>query len=128
MLWVKSSHWVNIVDYITIHFVLHYRNLTRDEKISKVEAIKLTIEHIGRPIILTSAVHLAGFLIFLTTDFLPLYQFGFLAGMSMLAAVIGDLILLPALLVIFDKDFQAKEETQPKNQSVRTEKVLAETK
>ena len=86
----------------TIHFLLHYRKLTRELGHSTQAALEATFEHLGRPIVLTSLVHLAGFSIFLLTDFLPLYHFGLLAGLSMLAALAGDLLLLPNLLLVFD--------------------------
>jgi predicted RND superfamily exporter protein len=52
---------------------------------------------------MTSLVHVAGFAIFLCTDFVPLRQFGLLASIAMLAALAGDLVLLPNLLLVFDR-------------------------
>lgn len=87
----------------TVHFLLHYRKLTRDMEQPIPTAIRNTFEHIGRPIVLTSVVLVAGFSIFLLTDFLPLHHFGLLAAGAMLAALVGDLVLLPNLLLVFDK-------------------------
>lgn len=86
----------------TIHFLLHYCKLTRESQYSVRQAVEDTIRHIGRPLILTSLVHLAGFAIFLLTDFLPLYHFGLLGSVAMLAAILGDLLILPCLLLLFD--------------------------
>ena len=52
----------------TIHFMLHYRQLTRDEGESVDAALVDTLRHIGRPIVLTSLVHFAGFSIFWLPD------------------------------------------------------------
>jgi len=86
----------------TIHFMLHYRMRTRVEGHPIREAIQLTIASIGRPVVWTSLVHIAGFAIFLTTDFIPLFQFGVFASLAMFAALIGDVVLLPNLLLVFD--------------------------
>ena len=37
-----------------------------------------------------------------TADFLPLYHFGLLTSIAMLAGMIGDVVLLPCLLRTFD--------------------------
>lgn len=87
----------------TIHFMLHYRQHTRVEKMPVAAAVVETMQSLGRPIVLTSIVHVAGFAIFLLTDFLPLYQFGLLSVVAMIAALAGDLILLPNLLLVFDR-------------------------
>ncbi|MDA7978421.1 MAG: MMPL family transporter [Pirellulales bacterium] len=87
----------------TIHFMLHYRQRTRAEGHTTATAVVETMQSMGRPIVLTSIVHIAGFAIFLLTDFLPLYQFGLLSAVAMVAALVGDLILLPNLLLVFDR-------------------------
>jgi len=87
----------------TIHFMLHYRQLSRGAGMPVPEAVTATVQHIGRPIILTSLVHVAGFSIFLLTDFQPLLHFGLLSSLAMLAALVGDLIMLPNLLLTFDR-------------------------
>jgi predicted RND superfamily exporter protein len=87
----------------TIHFLLYYRRQTREGGLNVHEGIRRTFQHVGRPIILTSLVHVAGFSIFLLSDFQPLYHFGLLSMIAMLAALVGDLVLLPNLLVAFDR-------------------------
>jgi predicted RND superfamily exporter protein len=87
----------------TIHFLMHYRRCTRELGEPVAEAVQTTIRDIGRPLVMTSLVHVAGFAIFLCTDFVPLRQFGLLASIAMLAALAGDLVLLPNLLLVFDR-------------------------
>lgn len=86
----------------TIHFLLCYRRLTREQGASTRQAVIHGTVELGRPIVLTSVVHVVGFLIFLLTDFQPLFHFGILSSVAMVAALAGDLILLPCLLVWFD--------------------------
>jgi predicted RND superfamily exporter protein len=87
----------------TIHFLMHYRRRTRELGEGVAEAVQTTIRDIGRPLVMTSLVHVAGFAVFLCTDFVPLRQFGLLASIAMLAALAGDLVLLPNLLLVFDR-------------------------
>ncbi len=87
----------------TIHFMLHYRMRTRMQGMPIQEAVNETLAHLGRPLVWTSLVHMAGFAIFLLTDFIPLFQFGLLSSIAMFAALIGDLVLLPNLLLVFDR-------------------------
>ena len=86
----------------TVHFLLHYRRC-RQEGDGVDQAVERTFTEIGRPIVLTSIVNAAGFSIFLVSDFRPLYHFGLLSSVAMGAALVGDLLLLPALLRTFDR-------------------------
>ncbi len=75
----------------TMHFVLHYQRLTRERGLGTRRGIEQTIADLGRPIVLTSVVHIAGFTVFLLTDFQPLFHFGLLSSAAMTAAMLGDL-------------------------------------
>ncbi len=85
----------------TVHFVMHY--LGRREEGADVDtALVGTFGEIGRPIVLTSVVNCAGFGILYLSDFLPMSHFGLLSAVAMVAALVGDLVLLPNLLRLFD--------------------------
>lgn len=87
----------------TVHFVMHYRG-RREEGADVHSALEGTFGEIGRPIVLTSVVNCAGFGIIFLSDFLPMSHFGLLAAVAMIAALVGDLVLLPNLLLLFDGD------------------------
>ena len=92
----------------TVHFVMHYRSHRVEGETCK-DAVNDTFAEIARPMVLTSVVNCGGFSIFLLSDFLPMYHFGMLAGVAMIAALAGDLLLLPCLLRVFDRgEFHAK--------------------
>ena len=86
----------------TVHFMLHYKRCRADGA-GVHDALSHTVQEIGRPIVLTSLVNCAGFAIFVLAEFQPIYHFGMLASVAMLAALVGDLLLLPNLLWVFDK-------------------------
>lgn len=98
----------------TVHFLLHYRR-SRRQGFATDEAVRQTFTEIGRPIVLTSAVNCAGFSIFLLSDFRPLYHFGLLSSVAMGAALIGDLLLLPNLLRVFDRSPRLGEISEAKD-------------
>jgi len=87
----------------TVHFVMHYHR-RRLGGATTEQALSATFGEVGRPIILTSVVNCLGFGIFLLADFRPMFHFGLLASIAMAAALVGDLVLLPNLLSLFDRD------------------------
>jgi len=62
-------------------------------------AVSRAIRYTGRPVVLTSAILCAGFLAFLVSGFKATEQFGLIAAVTIVAALVGDLVILPALLL-----------------------------
>jgi len=65
------------------------------------EAVDTSIREVGRPILVTSLVLAAGFWSLLFASFQPNIYFGLLAGVTILTALVADLVLLPAILRLF---------------------------
>jgi len=61
-------------------------------------AIFQTVSTVGKPIIYASTALGLGFLMFLFSNFVPIQKFGFLTAITLAAAFVNDLVLLPALL------------------------------
>ena len=82
----------------TIHYLYRYnREFKKD--LDKDRALRDTIKSIGRPIIFTSLTIGIGFFVLMFSHFKPTATFGFLMVITMLTALIGDLLLLPALML-----------------------------
>jgi signal transduction histidine kinase len=82
----------------TIHYLYRYnREFKRD--LDKNRALRDTIKHVGKPIIFTTLTISIGFFVLIFSHFKPTAIFGFLMVTTMLSALIGDLILLPTLLL-----------------------------
>jgi hypothetical protein len=62
------------------------------------EAIARTIASVGKPIIYASTALGLGFMVFLFSNFVPIQTFGFLTALTVITALVNDLVLLPALL------------------------------
>lgn len=83
----------------TIHFLARFREETQHGG-SLGEIIRRTHMATGRAVVITSVMIVAGMSILLISDFVPTRRFGELTAITMAAALLGDLIVLPAWLVI----------------------------
>lgn len=84
----------------TIHFLSRFRLELRKDG-SYPAAIRRTLQSTGKPIIITSVILAAGFLIFLFSDFQYTRNLGMLISFTMVSALLADLFVLPALLLVF---------------------------
>jgi uncharacterized protein len=88
----------------TIHFLGHFKlNYARYQKneISFAEALKNTYIYTGKAIIISSMILSGGFLTLAFSDFLGTFYIGVLISLTLLFALLADLILLPVLLYAF---------------------------
>lgn len=84
----------------TVHFMVRLRrHLYAGDDVEI--AIRGSIAEVGRPIIITSMVLAAAFLMLMFASFTPNMHFGLVAAVVILMALFADLVLLPALLVVF---------------------------
>ncbi len=81
----------------TIHY-LHRYNHEFKKDLNKDRALRDTVKSVGKPIIFTTLTISIGFFVLMFSHFKPTAIFGFLMVITMLTALIGDLILLPALM------------------------------
>lgn len=81
----------------TIHYLFRYNRLFRKDLDDK-RAIRDTLKQIGRPIVFTTLTICAGFSILMFSSFKPTAVFGIMMTITLLSALVGDLILLPSLM------------------------------
>ncbi len=81
----------------TIHFLGRYRIGTA-KGLSKEEALEVTFQETGRALIITTATLFFGFMILLFSEHSPSVTIGLLVSVTLLAALILDLLLLPVLI------------------------------
>jgi uncharacterized protein len=87
----------------TIHVLIGYR---RFRAVSEMhEALQETIAHTGAAVLSTSLLLACGFGVLMLGDFRPTGHFGFLTCVAIISAVIGDLFLLPGLIILDEKIF-----------------------
>jgi hypothetical protein len=83
----------------TIHFLTRFKEEFKKDG-SYPGAIERTLTSVGKPILITTIILTAGFLIFLFSNFQYTRSMGMLISFTLGSAVFGDVILLPALLLV----------------------------
>ena len=81
----------------TIHFLHEYAH-ARPQGV--VAAVRHTLEVVGRPICVTSLAVGVGFGAFVLAPFRPTLYFGLLIALTATGALVCDLVVLPALLLL----------------------------
>jgi predicted RND superfamily exporter protein len=97
----------------TLHFLNFFdRRIAAGE--SREHAILAAYQHCGRAMIQTTLICGAGLAIFAFSDFVPTARFAWMMVALLAAALIGDLILLPALLLgPFSRKRHSELESEP---------------
>jgi len=90
----------------TVHFLHNYR-ARRREGFTPREAVAGSLTTVGRAMIFTSLILTVGFWLGMFSPFDLIAQFGFLAGVAVLVALWGDLILLPVVLLLAERKADA---------------------
>ena len=81
----------------TIHYLFRYNREFKTD-LDETRAIRDTLTHVGRPITYTTVTICVGFSILIFSSFKPTAIFGIMMVITSLAALVGDLILLPSLI------------------------------
>ena len=91
----------------TIHFMTHYRvQLIKTGSIS--ESLRETISHVGQAVMFTTMVLGLGFMLLSFSDYLGMARMGFFGSLSIIMALLCDLFLIPAMIMIFKPTFGVK--------------------
>ena len=84
----------------TIHFMVRYREEVLGGA-SPAQAVRATLRTAGRAMVFTSAVLVAGFSVTLISNFPGTVRFGLLAIVILSSALVTDLLLTPACMILF---------------------------
>lgn len=82
----------------TIHF-LNRLHLERSRTDSQREAVYATLRHIGPVLMLTTITLVCGLAVTILSELPSMRQFGGLAMTTLIAALIADLLILPAIII-----------------------------
>lgn len=92
----------------TIHFMTHYRiELIRTGSIS--ESLKSTIRDVGQAVMFTTMIIGLGFALLSFSDYLGMAKMGFFGSAAIFVALLCDLFLIPAMIMIFKPTFGVKD-------------------
>ncbi len=92
----------------TIHFLSRFREELRQKPADESQdimtnALRRTFAGSGQAILMTTILIICGLSVLMLSDFVPTRRFAELTSVTMLAALVGDLFLLPACLLLFWK-------------------------
>ena len=87
----------------TIHYMHNFKRYYLIHN-SVDEAIRLTLQSTGRAIFITSIVLSSGFFVFMFASMTNLFNFGLITGITVLMAMVTNLLLTGALMKIFVKE------------------------
>jgi predicted RND superfamily exporter protein len=96
----------------SIHFLAKYRQELFANNFFVPLAISKSIRETGASMIYTSVILFAGFIIFSWSEFVSTTMLGVLTSTTLLIAMFANLIVLPALLMVFD-DGKRKVDSHP---------------
>lgn len=84
----------------TIHFLYRFKEEFKKDR-DHYLAIQRALSGVGRALIFTTVVATCGFLVFCFSSFKAIQYFGLLTGITMVSAIVADLFILPACILIF---------------------------
>ena len=86
----------------TIHFMTKYRKGRLDD-LSGADAVRYAFRSTGHALFTTSAVLAAGFVVFAFSGYEGIWILGLMVTMMVVLGIIVDFLLLPPLLLAFDR-------------------------
>lgn len=111
------------IDY-TIHFLWRYQE-ERAAGLAHAPAARRTLMTAGRGIIFNALSVIVGFSVLMLSSFVPVRFFGFLVVVSILACLIGALVLIPALCLVLKPAFLEPRNVRPAS-GIKVNKILSE--
>jgi predicted RND superfamily exporter protein len=121
-----SATSLGIVVDDTVHFLTKYVRARREEELDVPGAVRRTLETVGPAMISTTVILAAGFTVLAVSTFQMNSQLGLLTAMTIVIALVADLLLLPAVLMLADRR-QGQEQEQEQEQEGRIhEKAIAQ--
>lgn len=93
---------------VTIRFLVNFKQELALHDDSIADTVRRTIHDTGLSIIYTSLILTAGFSVFIISQFDGTKSLGYLTSVTLLLAMVTNLILLPALLIWMDRVIEKK--------------------
>jgi len=97
---------IGIVVDDTVHFLLKYISARKIRQLSAEDSVRETLPTVGVAMSATTCALVAGFAVLSQSSYQPLHDGAILIGTIISVALLLDLSLLPALLLVFDKKVQ----------------------
>jgi len=106
---IVSTMTLGIVVDDTVHFLSKYLRARREKNLSPEDAVRYAFTTVGRALLITSIVLVAGFLVLATSSFQLNSGMGLVTAIVIVLALLADFLFLPPLLIKIEEKFNAKE-------------------
>lgn len=100
---IVTTMTLGIVVDDTVHFLSKYLRAKREHGYSAEEAVRYAFKHVGRALLTTSVVLVAGFLVLAQSHFELNAGMGMLTSIIIVLALMADFFFLPPLLMKLEK-------------------------
>ncbi|MFN3232501.1 MAG: efflux RND transporter permease subunit [Alphaproteobacteria bacterium] len=100
-----------IVDF-TVHFLSKYLRARREQGAGVEAAIHYAFQTVGSALWISAAVLIVGFSVLAWSDFAINANLGIFVALTVAVALVVDFLVLPALLLLADKDKQPASQTK----------------
>ncbi|HWB09850.1 MAG TPA: MMPL family transporter [Pirellulales bacterium] len=87
----------------SIHYITAYRR-HREDGLSTGESLHLVHQSVGRAMVFSTLALIVGFSALALSRFVPTIYFGVLVGLTMFGGLVGNLLILPLLLKLIDRE------------------------
>jgi len=101
---IVASLSLGIIVDDTIHLLSKYRVARRELSLNPEDSVRYAFRSVGSALLITTLALMAGFLILAQSDFAINAITGLLTAVAILVALIFDFLMLPAILLFFDRD------------------------
>lgn len=105
---------IGIIVDDTVHFLSKYLRARREKGLNAEQAVEYAFSNVGAALVITTVVLVGGFSVLLLSSFKLNNELGAITALTISLALFLDLLLLPALLMRFDKRSYATEDDEMK--------------
>ena len=98
----------------TFHFLVRYNELKQNKQTESI-AVHAALQQTGKPIFQAATIAGIGMLALAMSIFVPTARFGWMMATLLLTALIGDLVLLPAIIAMTEKQKKQEDVSDDQN-------------
>ncbi|MBL1275420.1 MAG: MMPL family transporter [Ectothiorhodospiraceae bacterium] len=110
---IVAGMTLGIVVDDTVHFLSKYLRARREKGLDAEEAVRYAFRNVGMALFTTSIVLVVGFLVLSLSSFELNSGMGLLTAIVITFALLADFLLLPPLLMLFDRSPTKKPSKEP---------------
>lgn len=100
---------IGIIVDDTVHFLSKYLRARREKGLNPEDAVRYAFSSVGVALVITTVVLVIGFMVLASSTFKLNSDLGLITSLTISVALLLDFLLLPALLLVFDKKQESPE-------------------